>query len=186
MNKALRLIFWGYPFIFFRIQIGIDLLADPIGYYLIYSGGRLMTKHFHVAKKVEIVSFIGMLISLPGVFVNLSEAIDVGWMSYTQGLFVWKVIVVYYLLGTWKSAIQGQGYTLLRDRLKQVYLLYMGVHFAMTLYMAFSFNIGGGSWSSVFLTLSFSVIAMDIALLVLIAALSKVDWKDPMEIKSSR
>ncbi|WP_153732834.1 hypothetical protein [Sporosarcina obsidiansis] len=180
MNKAFQLIFWGYLFIFFRIHIGFDLLADPIGYYLIYAGGRLMAERFPVAKKVEIVAFIGMLISVPGIFVNLAEVNSGIWDLYAEGLFVWKVIVVYYLFGTWKSAIQGLGHARLRDRVQMTYVWYMGIHFLMMLYSSFSLNVGGNSWSSLFLFLSLMVIAMDIVLLVLIAALRRVGWEEPI------
>lgn len=178
MNKAYRLFFWGYLFVFFRLQIGIDILAAPIGYYLIYSGARLLTPRYPLAKKVEIIAFIGMLISVPGVFVNLSEVSDMGWSMYTEVLFVWKVIVVYYLFSTWKSNTQKPGQAQLRDRIHMAYIWYMSVHFMMMLMTAFSLNFGDHAFSTFFIIVSFAVVAMDIMLLFLIASLRRVDWAE--------
>ncbi|WP_153723163.1 hypothetical protein [Sporosarcina cascadiensis] len=185
MNKAFRLMFWGYIFIFFRIQFGIDLLADPIGYYLIYLGADLMTERFPAAKKAEKAAFVGILISVPGVFVNLSEVTGGLWTLYAEGLFIWKVITVYYLFGAWKSAIQNVGQSRLRQRVQITYVWYMGIHFVMMLLTAFSLNVGGNEWSSVFLFFSLMVIAMDIVLLALIAALRRMDWETPIELDES-
>lgn len=178
MNKAFRLMFWGYIFVFFRMQFGIDLLAAPIGYYLIYSGARLMSERFPAAKKAEMVAFIGILISMPGVFVNLSEVTGGLWKLYAEGLFLWKVILVYYLFIVWKSAIQNVGQNRLRQRVQITYVWYMAVHFVMMLINAFSLNVGGSEWTSLYLFFSLMVIAMDIVLLVLIAALRREDWDE--------
>lgn len=176
MNKALILMFWGYLFVFFRLQIVVDVLAAPIGYYLIYSGARLMAQQFPFAKKVEVVAFIGMLISVPGVFVNLSEVTSGGWMIYAEVLFVWKVIVVYYLFGTWLSAFQGVGFARVRDRVRLVYVLYMVIHFTMMLLSALLLNVGGDDWTVLFVVVSVMVVLMDIVLMVLIAGLGRVDF----------
>ncbi|WP_301108787.1 hypothetical protein [Sporosarcina sp.] len=177
MNKAFRLMFWGYIFVFFRIHLGIDLLADPIGYYLIYLGAGLMSERIPAAKKAETVAIVGLLISIPGMFVNLSEVTGGLWVLYAEGLFIWKVITVYYLFGTWKSAIQHVGQSRLRQRVQITYVWYMGIHFIMMLLTAFSLNVGGSEWTSLFLFFSLMVIVMDVVLLVLIAALRRVDWE---------
>lgn len=172
MNKALRLMFWGYLFVFFRLQIGIDLLAAPIGYYMIYSGARLMTVYTPVSKKAEITAFIGMLITVPGVFVNLSEVTDGGWLLYAHALLVLKMITVYYLFIAWKEVWQGAGQSLIRQRMQLVYVLYMTIHFTFLLSTAFSMNIGG-SFDLWLLMNSIAVVAMDIVLLIVIAALRR-------------
>ncbi|PIC66052.1 hypothetical protein CSV71_15085 [Sporosarcina sp. P21c] len=178
MNKAFKLFFWGYLFVFFRLQIGIDILAAPIGYYLIYSGARLLTQRYRVAKKVEITAFIGMLISVPGVFVNLSEVSDMGWTIYAGILFIWKTIVVYYLFGTWKSIIQEPGQAQLRNRIHTAYIWYMSIHFMMMLMTAFSLNFGDHAFSTFFIIISFALVAMDVLLLFLIASLRRENWAE--------
>lgn len=178
MNKACRLFFWGYLFVFFRLQIGIDILAAPIGYYLIYSGARLLAEQYPVAKKVKLTAFIGVLISVPGVFVDLSEVRDIGWILYAETLFIWKVIVVYYLFGTWKSRIREPGQAHLHNRVHMAYVWYMSIHFLMMLLTAFSLNFGDHAFSTFFIIVSFVVVAMDIMLLFLIASLRKVDWSE--------
>ena len=46
MNKALQMMFWGYLFVFFRIHIGFDWLADPIGYYLLFTGSAKLADNY--------------------------------------------------------------------------------------------------------------------------------------------
>lgn len=185
MNKAFRLFFWGYLFVFFRLQIGIDILAAPIGYYIIYSGAGLLAERFPIAKKVELTAFIGMLISVPGVFVNLGEVTSGGWTLYAEFLFVWKVIVVYYLFSTWKSMTQQTGQAHIRNRLHMSYIWYVSINFLMMLMTAFSLNFGDHAFSTLFIATSFAVVAMDIILLFLIAALRRVDWLEYETNKTS-
>lgn len=172
MNKALRLMFWGYLFIFFRLQIGIDLLAAPIGYYMIYSGARIMTQYVPVSKKVEVTAFIGILISVPGVFINLPEVTDGVWLIYAHVLLIWKMITVYYLFTAWKEVWRGAGQSLIRQRMQLVYMLYMIVHFTFLLSMAFSLNIGG-TFELWLIFNSVAVVGMDIVLLITMAALRR-------------
>ena len=80
MNKALQLIFWGYVFIFFRIHIGIDLLADPIGYLLLFSGCSKLVDVYPIAKKAKFIGLVGAFVSLPSVFVNLSDPTSSIWL----------------------------------------------------------------------------------------------------------
>lgn len=175
MNKAFKLFFWGYLFVFFRLHIGIDILAAPIGYYMIYSGARLVAERYPAAKKVEFVAFIGMLISVPGVFVNLGEVASGGWTMYAEVLFVWKVLVVYYLFGAWKAMYQQAGHAHGRSRIHMAYIWYMGVHFVMMLMTAFSLNFGNHAFSTVYIASSFAVIAMDSMLLILIASMRRTN-----------
>ena len=71
MNKALRYLFWGYLFIFLGINIGIDWLPDPVGYYLIYAGCFMLIDTYPHAKKAGNLSAIGIAISIPAVFIDL-------------------------------------------------------------------------------------------------------------------
>lgn len=50
-NQAMRTLFWGYLFIFFRVQIGIDWLADPLGYLMIATACTKLSNAYPPAKK---------------------------------------------------------------------------------------------------------------------------------------
>lgn len=165
MNKTWRLLFFGYLFVFLRFEIVIDVLAAPIGYYMIYTAARQYSGQQLPAKHLEIVSFIGIFLSVPGVFVPLNEAAG-AWQLYAELLFVWKVLTVFYLFGVWRVMAEGMGFGRLRDRMKFVYVLYMGVHFAMMLVSAFSLNVGGSSWMSLAVIVGILTVIMDITLLV--------------------
>lgn len=172
MNNAWRLLFFGYLFVFLRFEIVIDVLAAPVGYYMMYSAARQFSKQQLPARQLEIFSFIGIFLAVPGVFVPLNEAAG-AWQLYAELLFVWKVITVFYVFGVWRVMAEGTGFGRLRERMKFVYVLYMGVHFAMMLVSAFSLNVGGSSWMSLAVIVSILTVLMDIALFFSIASFGR-------------
>ncbi|WP_404332506.1 hypothetical protein [Mesobacillus maritimus] len=52
LYEGFRKIFWGFILVFLEIHLLIiDILPDPIGYYLIFSGINLLNKHYGVSSK---------------------------------------------------------------------------------------------------------------------------------------
>lgn len=177
MNKALRYLFWGYLFIFFRIQIGIDWFADPIGYLLISSGCLRLIERYPQAKKARIAAMIGAVVSIPAVFVNLSVPYLGMWEIYSVALAVLKLIVAYFLFAVLKNIVHdyGCGYQLLINRTKNVYNFYIAIHLTMLMLLSFSMNMAGDSWSVLLVILGIGVVIMDIAFLLLIGAIRRAE-----------
>ena len=170
MNKALQYMFWGYLFIFFRIQIGFDWLPDPVGYYFIYAGCFMLVDKYPHAKKAGIIAGLGIIISFPAVFVNLS-APDLGmWEIYAVALFVLKLIVVYFLFTVLKSIVIDYGYQVLIKRTKNVYMFYISAHLSMLMLMSFSMNI---EWGTLTFMLTMWILVIDIMFLLLVAAIRR-------------
>ena len=107
MNKALRYLFCGYLFVFFRIQIGIEWFADPIGYLLIPSGCLLLIERYPQAKKARMAAMIGAVISIPAVFINLSLPYLGMWEIYSIALAILKLIVAYFLFAVLDMLIKS-------------------------------------------------------------------------------
>lgn len=171
MNKALQYMFWGYLFIFFRIQNGFDWLPDPVGYYLIYAGCWMLVDKYPHAKKTGIVAGLGIIISFPTVFVDLS-APDLGlWEIYSVVLVVLKLIVIYFLFTVLKSIVIDYGYQVLIDRTKTVYTFYIAIHLSVLMLMSFSMNIAEYKWSTLTFMLTMGALVMDIMFLLLLAAI---------------
>ncbi|MFS0576836.1 hypothetical protein AB1K83_14450 [Sporosarcina sp. 179-K 3D1 HS] len=173
IKKAMRTLFWGYLFIFFRVQIGIDWLADPIGYILIASACFKLSESYPVAKKAGIWATIGIFISLPGVFVNLSES-QVGlWELYAYGLLVLKTIVAYYLFTALISIVKTFDNTSLLNRTNTVFKFHIGTHLAVLALGSFSMNVNGDYWVTATIFLGLLLIVMDIAFLLLVGAVRR-------------
>ncbi|MFJ7934115.1 hypothetical protein [Sporosarcina sp. NPDC096371] len=175
MNKALQYMFWGYLFIFFRIQIGIDWLADPIGYLFISSGCLLLLKQYPHAKKARITAMIGAIISIPSVFINLIQPTFGIWELYSVSLFSLKLIVAYFLFAVLKSIVADYGNQILIQRTKNVYTFYIAFHLASLLLMSFSMNVPEYPWATFVFALSIGVLIMDIAFLLLIGAIRRAE-----------
>lgn len=174
MDKALRYMFWGYLFIFFRIHFGFDWLADPVGYYLIYAGCFMLIDKYPHAKKAGIVAGLGIVISFPAIFVNLS-APDLGiWEIYSLALLVLKLIVAYFLFAVLKSIVNDYANQALIKRTKSVYTFYISIHLSVLLLLSFSMNVAEGHGGDFIIMLTIGIIIMDITFLLLLAAIRRV------------
>lgn len=179
MNKALRYIFWGYLLIFFRLHVMIDLLMDPLGYYLIYAGCSRLVDAFPKAKKAMIIGFIGMLVSVPSVFVNLSDpALSTGWAAYAVSLSAFKLITAYYLFVLLQDVVKVVGDQSLQNRTKTTFTFYVAVHLITLAILSFSMNMpGNDSAALTSLIFGIAVVIMDILFLLLIGAIRRVSPK---------
>lgn len=175
MNKALRYLFWGYLFIFFRIQIGIDWFADPLGYLFISSGCLLLLKQYPQAKKARIVAMIGAIITIPAVFVDLSAPNLGMWEFYSVSLFFLKLIIAYFLFAVLKSIVADYGNQVLIHRTKNVYTYYIAIHLASLFLMSFSMNMPEYPWATFVVALTIGAFIMDIAFLLLLGAIRRAE-----------
>ncbi|WP_252501701.1 hypothetical protein [Sporosarcina sp. Marseille-Q4943] len=175
MNKALRQIFWGYVFIFFRLHVGIDLLADPIGYILLLSGCSKLIDAYPGAKKARIVALVGIFISIPSVFVNLSEtSLSIGWSSYSILLLVLKTIMGYYMFVVLKDVAEAFGDQALQGRTVNTFKFYMAIHLFALALLSFSMNVPGDGWVALSIISFIGALVMDILLLLLIGAIRRI------------
>ena len=105
----------------------------------------LIDKYPH-AKKAGIVAGLGIVISFPAIFVNLS-APDLGiWEIYSLALFVLKLIVAYFLFAVLKSIVNDYANQALINRTKSVYTFYIAIHLSVLMLMSFSMNIAEDQW----------------------------------------
>lgn len=179
MNKALRYMFWGYLLIFFRLHVMIDLLMDPLGYYLIYAGCSRLVDAFPKAKKAMTIGLLGMFISLPSVFVNLSDTtLPTGWTAYGTLLLVLKLVITYYLFNILIDAAKMVGNHALQHRTNITYKFYITIHLFTLALLSFSMNIAGDGWIALSLISTIGVLIMDILFLLLIGAIRRVSPKD--------
>lgn len=174
MNKALRNLFWGYFFIFFDLYIMIDVLMDPIGYFLIYTGCAQIVSSYPNAKKAMTVGIIGIFVSLPSVFVNLSDsALPFGWSFYASILSILKLVIAFYLLYVLMEVARSFGDKALYNRTQTTFKYFVTIHFATLAVMSFSMNVSGDGWVALSVILAIAGILMDILFLFLIRAFSR-------------
>lgn len=175
MNSALQRFFWGYLFIFFRIHIGIDLLMDPVGYLLIYSGCKKMAVAYPQSKKPMAVALVGMVVSIPSVFVNLSEpTLAYSWSVYSIGLFIIKMVAAYYLFLLLMEIVNTLSEPALIHRTRNTFKYLIGFHLTAFALMSFYVNTSGDGWIVLNIIATIGVLLMDILFLFLLRAIRKV------------
>lgn len=98
-------LFWGFLFVFLEIHIFIDILPDPIGYFMIFSGLVLLLKYIpdskagkHAIRWAQALIFL----SIPTVFISQNEINQLGnipnlWGSYTFFLGLLKIVLMFYI-----------------------------------------------------------------------------------------
>ncbi|SOC39838.1 hypothetical protein [Ureibacillus acetophenoni] len=94
MSPIFRKIFWGYILTIFDIRIFIDILIDPIGYYLIYSGIKQLINKFPIGNKSKYVSLALIFYSIPSIFYE--DTLN-DWDWYYGIFSLMDLILVFYL-----------------------------------------------------------------------------------------
>jgi hypothetical protein len=175
MKSALNLVFWGYLLVLLRFEIGIDLLPDPVGYFLIALGCFGLREHYPIAQKAGNLA-VGMIFtSIPTVFVNLDEVSSFGWGTYTIVLLFLKLILAYFIFLILKSIVKDYNHPALIDRTNTVYTFYITLNLLSLAFTSFSMNVSGNIFLVVGGMLIFTTFIMEIIFLVLIRAIRKAE-----------
>lgn len=149
MASAFRKMFWGYLFIFLEIHIVIDLLADPIGYWMIYSGISMIAKDSLSAKKPKIISQALIWFSIPTVVIQgeigqqalgLPVAVS-GWTVYFSSLHLFNIILVFYLCKFLIEFSNEQSRSELSKSTANTMRAYIMVMLFAELYSSFAMNL---------------------------------------------
>ena len=175
MKSALNLVFWGYLFVLLRFEIGIDILPDPVGYFLIALGCFGLREHFPIAQKAGVLAVGMIFVSIPTVFVNLIEVSSFGWGAYAIVLLFLKLIHAYFLFLILKTITKEYNHTALMDRTNTVYTFYITLNLLSLAFTSFSMNVSGSFWVVFGGLLIFATFIMEIVFLVLIRSIRKAE-----------
>ena len=175
MKTALNLLFWGYFLVLLRFEIVIDVLPDPLGYFLIALGSYRLHKSYPVANRAGNLATMMIFISLPTVFVDVGKAVDFGWSTYAIALLFLKLMLVYFLFLILKCIAKDFGEKSLIERTNKVYTLYINLNLIMLAFTSFSMNLSVHFWDSVGFILMIVSLIMEIIFLVLIRTIRRAN-----------
>ena len=173
MRTALNLLFWGHFLVVLRIDIGIDILPDPLGYFLIALGSYRLQKSYPLAKKAGALATAMIFISLPTVFVDVGKAVAFGWSTYSIALLFLKLILVYFIFAILKSIVKDYDNEALIKRAHSVSTIYISLNLVLLAFLSFSMNVSGDFWNIISITLVVAVLIMEVIFLVLIRAVRR-------------
>ena len=171
MKKALNLIFWGYVLALLRVDIGIDILPDPIGYIMIAVGCNELYRSFSIAKFPRAIAIALIFISIPTLILDLYQVTTIGWLTYAFVLAIGQLILVYYLFGLFKAMFQENA--ILMQRIDNTCLVYLIVNFIVLIHMSFSMNLPDHTFSAIGIIITLTAFVMEIVFLVLINSIKR-------------
>lgn len=182
MKSSFRKIFWGLLLILLEIHIVIiDILPDPLGYFLIFSGVSALEMEKNASgdrNKVKTMALSLLFISIPTIFIQNTPNEVVSpysvWPMYMTGLGILKLVLVFYLLKFMAAIAQERGVVELAKRTENTGKVYITAMLIVTLIQSFLENLTEG-WATglAVLTIIISLI-MEVALLILVHKFGKL------------
>lgn len=140
MKPAFRQLFWGFIIVYFEIHIVyVDVLAEPVGYYLIYKGLKLLVEHYSANKQSIAASLFLMFYSIPTVFIsnNRSDGSQALYFAdhYVFSLHIGNLLLIFFIF---KLMVElSSSHEQLQKRIQTYFLLYMIASFSSLIFQQF-------------------------------------------------
>lgn len=131
MKGSLGQILYGYVFIFLAIRIGIDILADPIGYFLIAAGCYKIGEVIEDGKLAAYISIGLIFISIPSVFIDFNLVDRGPWYYYSNFLFAGEIVLTFYLFRMLIKLAAKNGEMELSNRTQRLFNIYIPTNLLM-------------------------------------------------------
>jgi hypothetical protein len=176
LYEGFRKIFWGFILVFLEIHLMvIDILPDPIGYYLIFSGINLLNNYFGVSSKGKEVAFGLVVLSLPTLFIQ-NQAVEQmsGAAIYLSLIGIVNLVLAFYLFQLMVSIATKKDDDYLLKRTTTTFRVYMVLMLLFTLLESFFINMTQSVMSGFILFSAIVGLVMNILFLILLSKFSKL------------
>ncbi|NBI29073.1 hypothetical protein [Chengkuizengella marina] len=176
MSQAFNKIFWGVLLTFIDIHIIIiDIFPDPLGYYFIYAGVKLLPVYVPSSQRVKNVAILLSIATLPttfyqnDIFNTLSQVPNLLiWSIYNTSLGLLNLILVYYTFQLMMDIVNKSGEEALIRRTSKTFTVYVSVSLILILFQTFMMNMTRDLLFTYVLVASISGIILEITLLILL------------------
>ena len=177
MERALSRILYGMVFIFLDIRIGVDLLADPIGYLLIAVGCLKLSEKYADGKSASIFSTILIFLSIPSVFIDFNLIQSGAWHYFSNFVFAGEVVLTFYLFRMLREIAEKAVRKDLADRTRRLFNLYIPLSLLMLAMGAVGMVSGSDYFRMLLIALVILLLILNIAFIILLAAFRKMARK---------
>ncbi|MCH1626707.1 hypothetical protein [Fredinandcohnia quinoae] len=177
MNQGFKRLFWGYLLILLEIHyLVVDILPDPLGYYLICSGVVKLSREFPLSTKAKNLAILMIFISIPTVFIQ-QNAPELNqnwlWSSYATAIDILNLILVFYLFQVIMKVATKLGDLALISRSAITFKVYIIVMLIITFSQSFLMNTTSDwMYGYAIITIPISLI-MEILFLLLLRKVGK-------------
>ncbi|WP_394189878.1 hypothetical protein [Paenisporosarcina quisquiliarum] len=144
MRNGFKYILTGYLLIFLDIHLIIDILPDPIGYFMILLGTRKIELNESGMHPTRIVATLLLFLSIPTVLINpqlYQNQAPEWWGMYTTATGVLDLILVYFLFQLIKRVVELLHSPELTLRTENTYKGYMVVMLIILFIQPFLTNL---------------------------------------------
>lgn len=178
MNRAYIKLFWGFLFALVEIHIMIDILPDPVGYFLICSGIASLLAEFPVGGKAYYLAMALGFATIPTIFIP-QNAYDGTlqlvqfWGMYAFFVGIVKLVLVFYVFQL-MIEIAGKREWGLVKRTNATFKYYISIMLVLQLYYTFTINLYGGFLSVITFFVVSAGMVMEIVFLVLLFRFRKI------------
>lgn len=183
MKNAFQTIFWGYFFVWLDFYIMIDLLPDPVGYFLIYAGVKRIASKFTIGKRVKNLSLVLVILSIPNVLGPASTGGNsflqsyelFGWSWYSIAFVVIDLLLIFYTFQLILEVVRTHGSARLIKRSKNLFIAYFCTVFLFYLSTTFAMNLPNNLILSITMGLLVISFVMHILFLMLLLDVRRVN-----------
>lgn len=147
MNEGFGKLFWGFLFVFIEIHfVFIDILPDPIGYILIYTGlGIIVSKYptIHV-EKARGFALALIFFSVPSIFIaqnEINEQVFTVWSTYSFLLEIVQFILIFYVFRVMLELSIELGSDALYKGTSNLLKVYITLFVVVTVFQSFAINL---------------------------------------------
>jgi len=130
LKPAFQRIFWGFLIVFIDVQFEyVDFIADPIGYFLVFTGLKLISREFLFRKYASWTSLFLIFFSIPAIFINtnrLNELPPISGMNfYVFTLSMGDLLLISYIFKLMLEIASYEGQVTLLQRIHTIFILYL-------------------------------------------------------------
>ncbi|WP_422122845.1 hypothetical protein DHX103_14015 [Planococcus sp. X10-3] len=184
MKGSLGQILYGYLFIFLAIRVGVDILADPIGYFLIAAGCYKLGEEFNDGKTAAYISIALIFFSVPSVFIDFNLVESGPWYYYSNFLFTGELVLTFYLFRLLKQLAERNGEQGLAQRTQRLFNIYIPANLLMLGLSAFLAVFAAENLQILAFVLVIILLILNITFLILLSAFRKALKDDKPEMIS--
>ncbi|WP_010098766.1 hypothetical protein [Ornithinibacillus scapharcae] len=179
MGSAFRKIFWGYLLVFLEVHfIFIDVLPDPVGYFLIYSGVSSLVSDYPIGNRAKNWALLLMILSIPSVFISQNDMNEVqyltAWSIYESIMGLLKIILVFYVFQLMLAISNRLAVTELNDWTRKFSTFYLVIMLGIQLFGWIGMNIPTDFLLTIVIILVIGSLVLEIMLLFLIHKYKKL------------
>ncbi len=181
MPKAYSQLTWGFILILLDIHLFvIDILPDPVGYFLIYQGLELLEHIYGKKNHSKLIALMLIIVSIPTVVMDQTKmnAFGIGsqlsgWRIYTDVLGLMQVVLIFYVFLILIKVVKEMSDHQLLQQTNNTFKWYMGIMLSITFLQPFLMNMFGAVTTTIVVISAVSYLLVNVFFLVLLHKFKK-------------